>query len=141
MIDGDWAAAAEEWGRRGAVYLRAEALVAGDEAAAGEALRILDELGATRAADFHRAELRRRGVVRVPRGPRRTTTAHPAGLTPRQVDVLALLVDGLSNGEIAARLTLSTKTVDHHVQAVLRQLGVTSRGQAAAEARRRNLVP
>ena len=94
MIDGDWAAAAEEWGRRGATYLRAEALVAGDEAAAGEALRILDGLGATRAADFHRAELRRRGVVRVPRGPIRATSAHPAGLTPRQVDVLALLVRG-----------------------------------------------
>jgi DNA-binding NarL/FixJ family response regulator len=67
--------------------------------------------------------------------------ANSAGLTPRQVDVLALLVDGLSNAEIATRLTLSAKTVDHHVQAVLRKLGVASRGQAAAEAHRLNLVP
>jgi DNA-binding CsgD family transcriptional regulator/tetratricopeptide (TPR) repeat protein len=141
MIEGDWAAAAAEWERRGATYLRAEALAAGDEAAAGEALRILDGLGATRAAEFHRGELRKRGISRVPRGPRRTTVANSAGLTPRQADVLALLVDGLSNAEIATRLTLSAKTVDHHVQAVLRKLGVASRGQAAAEAHRLKLVP
>jgi DNA-binding NarL/FixJ family response regulator len=141
MIEGDWAAAAAEWERRGATYLRAEALAAGDEAAAGEALRILDGLGATRAAEFHRGELRKRGISRVPRGPRRTTVANSAGLTPRQADVLALLVDGLSNAEIATRLTVSAKTVDHHVQAVLRKLGVASRGQAAAEAHRLNLVP
>jgi DNA-binding CsgD family transcriptional regulator/tetratricopeptide (TPR) repeat protein len=141
MIEGDWAAAAAEWERRGATYLQAEALAAGDEAAAGKALRILDGLGATRAAEFQRAEMRKRGISRVPRGPRRTTVANSAGLTPRQVDVLALLVDGLSNAEIATRLTLSTKTVDHHVQAVLRKLGVASRGQAAAEAHRLNLVP
>jgi DNA-binding CsgD family transcriptional regulator len=141
MIEGDWAAAAAEWERRGATYLQAEALAAGDEAAAGKALRILDGLGATRAAEFHRAEMRKRGISRVPRGPRRTTVANSAGLTPRQVDVLALLVDGLSNAEIATRLTLSAKTVDHHVQAVLRKLGVASRGQAAAEAHRLNLVP
>ena len=67
--------------------------------------------------------------------------ANSAGLTPRQVDVLGLLVEGLSNAEIAARLTLSAKTVDHHVQAVLRKLGVASRGQAAAEAHRLKLVP
>jgi DNA-binding CsgD family transcriptional regulator/tetratricopeptide (TPR) repeat protein len=135
MIEGDWRRAADEWGRRGGVLLRAEALSLGDEAAAGEALRILDGLEATRAADFLRAELRRRGVVRVPRGPRRTTKANVAGLTPRQVDVLALLAEGLSNAEIAARLTLSPKTVDHHISAVLGKLGVTSRGQAAAAAR------
>jgi DNA-binding CsgD family transcriptional regulator len=140
MMRGEWAAAAEEWGRRGAVCLRVEALAAGDAAAAGEALRILDGLGASRAAGFHRAELRRRGVLRVPRGPRRTTAANPAGLTARQVDVLALLVEGLSNADIAARLTLSPKTVDHHVHAVLQRLGVSSRGQAAAEAHRLNLI-
>jgi DNA-binding CsgD family transcriptional regulator len=141
MIEGDWAAAAAEWGRRGATYLRAEALAAGDETAAGEALRLLDSLGATRAADFHRAELRRRGLVRVPRGPRRSTSEHKAGLTAREVEVLALLVDGLSNREIATRLVVSPKTVDHHVHAVLRKLGVATRGHAAAEAVRLDLVP
>jgi len=50
MINGAWAAAAAEWGRRGGRYLQAEALAAGDEDAAAAALQILDELGATRAA-------------------------------------------------------------------------------------------
>jgi DNA-binding CsgD family transcriptional regulator len=136
MIEGDWERAAAEWSRRGAVCLRAEALAAGDEAAAGEALRILDGLGASRAADFLRAELRRRGVVRVPRGPRRATAANAAGLTPRQADVLELLTEGLSNAEIAGRLTLSVKTVDHHISAVLGKLGVRTRGEAAAAAHR-----
>jgi DNA-binding CsgD family transcriptional regulator len=141
MIGGQWAEAAAEWGRRGGAYLRVEALSAGDEDAASLALRTLDELGASRAAEHLRGELRKRGFAHVPRGPRRATTANAAGLTPRQVDVLALLADGLSNAEIAGRLTVSPKTVDHHVSAVLRKLGVVNRGQAAAAARHRNLLP
>ena len=139
MIEGDWAAAAAEWTARGARYLRIAALAAGDEAAGTEALRLLDALGATRAASHVRAQLRKRGFSRVPRGPRRATTANAAGLTPRQVEVLALVEQGLSNAEIAARLTLSPKTVDHHVSALLDKLGVASRGQAAAVAHRLNL--
>ena len=84
-------------------------------------------------------ELRKRGFSHLPRGPRRATTANVAGLTPRQVEVLALVEQGLSNAEIAARLTLSPKTVDHHVSALLDKLGVASRGQAAAVAHRLNL--
>jgi DNA-binding CsgD family transcriptional regulator/tetratricopeptide (TPR) repeat protein len=141
MIEGEWAKAGEEWSRRGGVYLRTEALASGDEAAAGEALNVLDGLGAVRAAQQLRADLRRRGVGRIPRGPRRATAANSAGLTPREVDVLGLLVDGLSNAEIAQRLTLSSKTVGHYISAVLSKLGVSTRGQAAALARRRNLVP
>jgi DNA-binding CsgD family transcriptional regulator len=140
MIEGDWAAAATEWGRRGAVYLEAEALAAGDAGAAGDALRILDRLGAGRAAEHLRAELRARGLGGVPRGPRPVTAAHPAGLTPRQVDVLALLAEGLSNAGIAERLTLSTKTVDHHVSAVLTKLGVANRAQAVLAAHRLGLL-
>ena len=79
MIDGAWADAAAEWARRGGRYLRAEALAAGDEAAAAEALQALDELAATRAGDNLRRELRRRGVSRVPRGPRPATMSHKPG--------------------------------------------------------------
>ncbi len=50
--------------------------------------------------------------------------------------MLNLVAEGLSNAEIAARLTLSPKTVDHHVSALLAKLGVANRGQAAAAARR-----
>ena len=72
----------------------------------------------------------------MPLGPRATTQANPAGLTARQLDVLELISEGDRNADIAAKLFLSEKTVDHHVSAILRKLGVHSRGQAAAEAAR-----
>ena len=59
-----------------------------------------------------------------------------AGLTEREREIMGLVAEGLSNAEIAARLSLSAKTVDHHVSAVLGKLGVASRGQAAAAARK-----
>jgi DNA-binding CsgD family transcriptional regulator/tetratricopeptide (TPR) repeat protein len=139
MIRGDWTAAAAEWSARGANYLRIDALATGDEASGAEALRLLDGLGAARAASHVRSELRKRGFSHLPRGPRRTTAANIAGLTARQVEVLSLIEQGLSNAEIAARLTLSAKTVDHHVSALLDKLGVSSRGQAAALAHRLQL--
>ena len=140
LLAGAWAGAAAQWARRGAEYRRLLALAAGDRAAAAEALRGLDERGAVRVAAKVRGELRRRGVTGVPRGPRRSTAANPAGLTPRQLEVLRLLADGLSNADIAARLTLAPKTVEHHISAVLEKLAVTSRGQAVAAAHRQGLV-
>jgi DNA-binding NarL/FixJ family response regulator len=71
----------------------------------------------------------------VPRGPRAAARANPAGLTARELDVLALLVDGCSDADIAARLVLSDRTVSHHVSAVLRKLDVPSRARAAAVGR------
>jgi len=139
LIEGDWRGAAAEWERRGCAYARAEALSCGDEEAIAEALRIVDGLGAVGTARRLRAELRDKGA-KVPRGPRPATAAHPTGLTARQREVLTLLAEGLSNADIAARLTLSVKTVDHHVSAVLGKLGVPSRGQAAAAARRLGLL-
>ena len=140
LIGGDWAAAATIWARRGSLWTRAEALICGDDDAVAEALRIADEMGASRVAQRWRADLHRRGL-RVPRGPRRVSTANPAGLTPRQFDVLLLLTEGLSNAEIAARLALSVKTAGHHVSAVLDKLDAPTRGHAAAAARRLGLVP
>jgi DNA-binding CsgD family transcriptional regulator len=55
--------------------------------------------------------------------------------------VLALVVQGLRNRQIADRLFVSAKTVDHHVGAILRKLGVHTRGEASAAARRLGLAP
>ncbi|MBU2670637.1 LuxR C-terminal-related transcriptional regulator [Actinoplanes bogorensis] len=136
VIDGDWRAAAEHWREAGCSYYVACALSHGEPA---EALRIFDRLGAVAPARRLRADLRDRGLS-VPRGPRAATAADPTGLTGRQREVLRLVAEGLSNADIAARLSLSAKTVDHHVSAVLTKLGVSSRGRAAAEARARDLL-
>jgi DNA-binding NarL/FixJ family response regulator len=67
----------------------------------------------------------------VPRGPVARTRSNPSALTDRQLAVLALVAEGLTNAEIADRLVLSRRTVDTHVSAVLAKLGVTSRRRAA----------
>ncbi|NNC93213.1 MAG: AAA family ATPase [Acidimicrobiia bacterium] len=142
QMSGDAAGAAEAWRRLGCPYEQAMALADGDEPdRLLEALQILDDLGAIPAAGMVRTKLRKLGVQGVPRGPRRQTRSHPAGLTPRQVDVLELLVEGLTNVEIAGRLFVSPKTVDHHVSAILTKLEAGSRQEAAALARTRGLIP
>jgi DNA-binding CsgD family transcriptional regulator/tetratricopeptide (TPR) repeat protein len=100
------------------------------------ALPLLDALDARAVAALVRARLREAGVSAVPRGRLPATRANPAGLTARQLDVLALLADGLSNGDIAARLVISRKTADHHVSAILAKLDVRTRAEAGAVARR-----
>ena len=64
-----------------------------------------------------------------------------ARLTGRQLGVLRLLCDGASNKEIARRLELSEKTVKAHVTAILRELGVGNRTQAARAANATGLIP
>ncbi len=116
-----------------------QAMAAWDAGGTGDllaALAALDDLDARAVAAHVRARLREAGVTSVPRGRSATTRGNPAGLTARQLDVLMLLADGLSNADIAERLVISRKTADHHVSAVLAKLDVRSRGQAAAVARR-----
>lgn len=130
-IAGDWAGAAELWELDGNPYEQAlELAESPDVATVREALGILDGLGAAPAAALCRRRLRRAGVVEIPRGPRAATRGNPGGLTARQLEVLTLLAGGHTNAEIADRLFLSARTVDNHVAAVLRRLGLRSRREA-----------
>jgi NarL family two-component system response regulator LiaR len=61
-------------------------------------------------------------------------------LTPRQTEVLKLLVKGMRNPEIAERLTVSEATVKHHVRAILEKLGASNRSEAVAIAIRQNII-
>ena len=94
-------------------------------------VKLLDRIGAVGTADRIRAELRADGVAGVPPRPRASTRDNPAGLTNRQLDVARLVARGLSNAEIAERLYLSRKTVDHHVSAILTKLALPSRRAVA----------
>jgi DNA-binding CsgD family transcriptional regulator/tetratricopeptide (TPR) repeat protein len=132
QLTGDWARAAAHWREMGCPYEAALALAdAGEEEPLRQALEELRRLGARPAADAVARRLRELGVRRLPRRPRRATAANPAGLTARELEVLSLLGGDLRNADIAARLHISEKTVDHHVSAILAKLGVQSRREAA----------
>ncbi len=136
-IRGDWRRAAECWTELGCPYEAALAFAdADDEELLRRALNELQQLGARAAAAILARRLRERGIRSMPRGPRPSTRENPAGLTARELEVLALLVEGLRNAQIAERLVVSEKTVDHHVSAILRKLDVRTRAEAAAEATR-----
>jgi DNA-binding CsgD family transcriptional regulator len=133
--------AAALWTELACPYDAALALMGSDSAELlRRALDQLQALDAGPAAAVAAHRLRELGVTRVPRGPRATTRANPAGLTPREREVLELVAEGLRNADIAGRLFLSQKTVGHHVSSVLRKLDVRTRGEAGAAARRLGLL-
>jgi DNA-binding CsgD family transcriptional regulator/tetratricopeptide (TPR) repeat protein len=141
LMSGDRAGAASWWRERGQPYEAALASVgSGDADALRQAIEVLRGLGAQPAMAVAARELRGLGERYLPRQPRAATSAHPAGLTTREADVLALLAAGLRNQEIARRLVVSPRTVDHHVSAILRKLSAASRGEAVATAIRLGLV-
>lgn len=126
-LAGHHAAAAAAWHAHGCPYEAALAGLHGDTATAREALQTLLDLGAWPAAERARARLRLLGEASLPAGPLRATRDDPAGLTPRERQVHALLAQGLSNAGIAARLHRSPRTVEKHVAQVLAKLGMASR--------------
>ena len=138
QLQGEWDRAAASWAGLGCPFEHAITLFQrGGKVAIQDALRRLSALGSaatSRRLQAGRLRHGQRSPDAVTRGPRATTAAHPAGLTRREAQVLALMAKGLTNGEIAARLVRSTKTVDHHVSAILAKLDARSRAEASARA-------
>lgn len=140
-LAGQCTEAAETWRELGCPYEAALALAESDDpGVARNAIEHLQQLGAGPAAAIVARRLRERGIRGIPRGPRPRTRENPAGLTARELQVLPLIAQGLRNSQIAKRLVVSEKTVDHHVSAILRKLDVQTRGEAAAEAARLGLI-
>jgi len=140
-LHGDWSRAAELWSALGCEYDAALALAgADDDELLRRSLSKLQRLGARATAAFVARKLRARGAQGISRGPRMSTQGNAAQLTARELEVLDLVKSGMKNAEIATRLFLTPKTVDHHVSAILRKLSVESRAQAAREATRLGLL-
>lgn len=135
QLDGYPEKAAQLWDDLGCRYQAALTLYDTDEERLlRQALTVFTELGAVAAVRVTRRKMRRLGITSIPAGPRSATRADPLGLTRREHEVLRMICDGLTNAEIAARLFISVKTVDHHVSAVLAKLGAPSRAAAASYA-------
>jgi DNA-binding CsgD family transcriptional regulator/tetratricopeptide (TPR) repeat protein len=140
-LAGDWAGAAKAWTELGCRYEAALAMLdAATEEPLRAALGVFAQFGATAAVRATRQRMRALGIRSIPAGPRSATREHPLGLTRREREVLDLVCGGHTNAEIAAELVISTKTVDHHVSAVLAKLGAPTRTAAAAAATRLGLV-
>lgn len=126
---------AREWTRLGCPYDAALALAdSADERLLRQALAAFTDLGATAAAGITRLRMRRLRIRSVPAGRRPVPRAGSLGLTVREQQILGLLGDGLSNAEIAGRLFISPKTVEHHVSAVLAKTGARTRKSAVTRA-------
>jgi DNA-binding NarL/FixJ family response regulator len=104
-----------------------------------EAQARLARLGARWDADRVARLLRQHGVE-VPRPWRSGPRGYGDALSPREVEVLALVARGLTNRQVAEALFLSPKTVDYHIGRVMRKLGVTTRTAAAIAAAEAGLI-
>ena len=140
QMTGRWREAAAAWRRLGCPYEEARALADGDSDAQQKALALFERLGARPAIEGLRRRLHAAGVRGVARGARSSTRERAYGLTTRELQVLALLCDGLRNAEIAQRLCRSVRTVDHHLAAVFAKLGVDSRVAAIQAAQRAGMA-
>ncbi|HEY2304631.1 MAG TPA: AAA family ATPase [Streptosporangiaceae bacterium] len=141
QLDRDWAGAARLWTDLGCPYEAGMALLgSADEASLRKALWIFTDLGASATARLTRQKMRRLAIRSIPAGPRTATREHPLGLTRREREVLDLICARHTNAEIAGKLFISVKTVDHHVSAVLAKLDAPTRRAAATRAAKLGLT-
>jgi DNA-binding CsgD family transcriptional regulator/tetratricopeptide (TPR) repeat protein len=128
------------WKKAGNPYEEALALFESSDDNKRRAIEIVQQLGATAVYERMKFEMRKSGIKKIPRGIRKTTQSNPEFLTDRDLEVLRLLHEGLHNKEIAARLFISAKTVDHHISAILYKLEVNSRTKAVHEAEKLGII-
>jgi DNA-binding CsgD family transcriptional regulator len=141
QLDGDWSGAGRLWTDLGCPYEAGLALLgSADEASLREALGIFIDCGALATVRLTRQKMRGLAIASIPAGPRPATRQHPLGLTRREREVLGLICARHTNAEIARKLFISVKTVDHHVSAVLAKLDAPTRGAAAARAATLGLI-
>jgi DNA-binding CsgD family transcriptional regulator len=126
--------AAQLWEEIGCPYEQALTLFEGTDADKRRAIAMVQKLGADAIYQKMKQEMQNSGIKSIPRGIRSSTRSNPAHLTEREKDVLHLLKDNLQNKEIASRLFISAKTVDHHISSILLKLDVNTRGKAVQEA-------
>jgi len=126
--------AAMLWEQLGAPYRQALALFEGNEEDKVNAMTLMRKLGASAVCEKMKRDMRNCGIRSIPRGVRKSTQSNPALLTERELGVLQLLKEGMQNKEIAAKLFISAKTVDHHISAILFKLDASSRMKAVQEA-------
>lgn len=132
--------AARTWADLGCPYEQAMAHAESPEVTdVAAAVRLLTDMGASGSAARVGQRLAAMGG-RVPRPRRRTTQQHPGGLTAREAEVLELVAGGATNGEVAAALSISPRTAEHHVSALLAKLGAGTRREAVTVARKRGWV-
>jgi DNA-binding CsgD family transcriptional regulator len=132
--------AIDSWRKAGCPYELALGLFDGSDDDKRKAVSMMQELGATAVYEKMKYDLRKAGVKKIPRGARKTTQSNAAQLTNRELEILQLINEGLQNKEIASRLFISAKTVDHHITSILYKLEVNSRAKAVHEAIRLEII-
>ena len=131
-ISGDYAEAGMHFARLGADFLANLCFGLSDDAeTVSSGLAALNRQGARSTTVRLTELLQSRGLSRedvtVPRGPYRASRENPFGLTAKEMIVLEHLAKGLSNAQIAEEMSRSSRTIEHHVSAILQKLEVDNR--------------
>lgn len=132
QIEGKWAEAAGQWEKLKCAYEQALALSDGNEKAMKKSVEIFENLGASAASQLIKRKMRKSGIKNIPKGPRQSTKDNPSGLTERQVEILELVANGLSNSDIGNKLYISARTVENHISTIFSKLNIHTRTEAAA---------